>query len=503
MRFLFFFLVCFQLSAQIPEPLKIAIEQQNDSVYLGSEPDGLVRLGEKKAFPTAIGHAYDVTGNQTGQVYKVSNPNPSGPGSLAAAKNIGDNWTIQFNISGIIDMDDVDMTFRGNNLTFAFETAPSPGITLKGGAILIRGSNVVIRHGRFREGYSANTSIRSPFKAGPDATSGNISGLILDHCVLGWSTDQNYSVGGAVNSFTKLTLQNSLVHEGILPNSYATIIGNNTKEVSMIKNLFHSNKARIPESPNGQFEPSWEFLNNLVYNYERASTASFGSTADVVNNVYHSIGTNPPRGNLSYQGEFWDGTGTDTRLAIGAGRVHDSGNIQLGTNTFGMYDQQWDEEHQPTRGVPSSYEPIPAGEVVSYVLNDTGATAFPDPVRDRLITEYTNLQGDRSISNESEVGGFPTIAENFYEDYWASGDRVSQEFKDTYAFSDDMSKPVTFTINGMVFDNRTYDGGTYVNGDGETQNEYIGGTWTGGYNYTWWDFFRFWKAKDFEPEKWP
>ena len=463
--------------------------------------EGVKRLGERKAFPTALGGGAYTSGNTTSNVYMITNLNGdvegNVPGSLAGAKNLS-NVTIQSNVAGYITFPKKTASFRGENVTFAFETAPAPGITLRFGTIAMNGSEMIMRHFKGRRGYG-DKDVEVGKKPLKTITEGaNINNQIIDHSSLSWTIDENWATGDDVNyDLSNFTYQNVLSGEAI--NRYGILINRGGNNLSFLRSAFIHIGNRIPESTHGEENPQWELINNLIYNYDRPTVASFGSYANVINNVYKAKET-PAIPNMTYH------RGYDDRVAklysSSDGAVFSEGNLQIGNQPYGMENSIWTANKAANRLNPSTYMPIPANEVEAAILYDVGATAWPDPVDTRLINEYNTNTGIRVIANEAEVGGFPAMANTAHPSgYWATGNRVSQAFKDAHGFTDDMAKPDFFTVNGLTFDNREFSGGSYIR-EGVTVFEYQGGALTGKNLYTWWDIFRFELAKDFETYKW-
>jgi len=108
------------------------------------------------AFPGAEGFGSYTKGAYGGSVdptiYRITNLNQDGYGSLNAALEdaIGPRIII-FEVSGNIEL--TDFIYVKNPYVYvAGQTAPSPGITLKGGGIVIKTHDVVIQHIRIRVG---------------------------------------------------------------------------------------------------------------------------------------------------------------------------------------------------------------------------------------------------------------------------------------------------------------------------------------------------------------
>lgn len=145
-----------------------------------------VQASPLPAFPGAEGFATYSTGGRGGDVYQVTNLNPKGPGSFDEAISTvpPQGRTIVFSVSGFIPISKARLT--SSKVTIAGQTAPGGGICLKGSSFTISGSDVVIRHLRFRHGHDGN---------GGDCINpdGGADRLIIDHCDVMFSNDENLS----------------------------------------------------------------------------------------------------------------------------------------------------------------------------------------------------------------------------------------------------------------------------------------------------------------------
>ena len=111
---------------------------------------GLAAAAEntKKVFPFGIG----TTGGLGGQVIRVTNLEKEGPGSLREALDTKGPRIIVFEVGGVINLGWSGIAVREPFLTIAGQTAPSPGITLIKGGIVIRTHDVIFRHCIIAEG---------------------------------------------------------------------------------------------------------------------------------------------------------------------------------------------------------------------------------------------------------------------------------------------------------------------------------------------------------------
>src|SRR5690606_19006786 len=110
--------------------------------------------GALPVIPGAAGYGVDTPAGRGGQVHRVTNLNASGAGSLKACVDASGPRVCVFEVSGTIRMD-ADLPIRNPYITIAGQTAPSPGVMLRGGAIWVQASDVLIQHLRVRAGDSS------------------------------------------------------------------------------------------------------------------------------------------------------------------------------------------------------------------------------------------------------------------------------------------------------------------------------------------------------------
>jgi len=395
----------------VDETITYTVETENENGTTDSQ-EGTVTItnnyGELKAFPTAEGYGKYTTGGRGGKVIHVTNLNDSGSGSLREAIHAKGKRTVVFDVSGYINLRG-QISISNPDITIAGQTAPGGGITIRGASLSVITSNVIIRHLRIRPGYNA-VDDSDCINIRAKADNRNIDGVIIDHCSLSWSKDENLAFDAASrntnNSIKNVTVQNCINSEAL--NHYAVLMGRKLGRVSLIKNLFANNNNRIPESTYGYTPESYEFNNNIIYNYNRPTTICYGVNIDVIGNVYKAKST-PAVPNLQYSRnniENPNGKASD-------GKIFSIDNLQIGTNPKGMTNRGWQDNNRSSRVLKDSpYNPIPANNLEQSLLSNVGANVFNDPVDSRIINEYMNYGGKRGPRHESEVGGYPSLAEN-------------------------------------------------------------------------------------------
>lgn len=444
-----------QSQEPINESITYTVETENDDGTIDSQ-EGTVTItnsyGELKAFPTAEGYGKYSKGGRGGYVIHVTNLNDSGPGSLRDAIHAKGKRTIVFDVSGYINLRG-QIAIDNPYITIAGQTAPGEGITLRGGGLTVRTSDVIIRHLRIRPGSNAEKSTDCiNIRAHSDNL--NIKGVIIDHCSLSWSKDENLAFDSSSkktnNSIKNVTVQNCINSEAL--NYYAVLMGRKLGKISLIRNLFANNNNRIPESTYGYTEESYEFNNNIIYNYGRPTKICFGVNVDVIGNIYKANAI-PQVPNLQYSRnsiENPDGKASD-------GKIFSIDNLQIGTNPKGMTNQGWRDNNRSSRVLTDSpYKPIASNTLEKTLLSNVGANVFMDPVDSRIISEYINNGGIRGPRNESEVGGYPTLAENRHTDNYDS-DRDGMADK--------------WELTNELDPNNSDDGKADRNGDGYTNLE--------------------------------
>jgi hypothetical protein len=215
--------------------------------------------------PQGSGFGMDTPAGRGGTVIKVTNLNESGAGSLRACVEASGPRVCVFEVSGTIKMTR-DLIIRNPKITIAGQTAPSPGINLRGAAIWINASDVLMQHLRIRIGDDSS----GPDPGNRDALKISatddkpISRVVIDHCSFAWSIDEVASLIGAWDNITLSNnifgqpLNDSIHPEG--PHGYGVLLEDG--KAAFIGNLFVSNRDRNPHSRAAQLL----FANNLVYN---------------------------------------------------------------------------------------------------------------------------------------------------------------------------------------------------------------------------------------------
>ncbi|MEK0316161.1 hypothetical protein [Cohnella sp. 56] len=403
------------------------------------------------AFPGAQGGGAISTGGRGGTIIKVTNLNDSGPGSLRACATATGTRTCVFTVGGTINLQST-ILITNPNLTIAGQTAPGGGILLKGTAmstnmlmvgVVGQDANVVIRYLRLRKGYNPNGD-----DSGGAIEIFNGNNIILDHLSVSWNQDEGIGVWKSVDISTKnVTSSYNIMAEGLYPHSTGLLAGgeggqDNETDIDMHHNLIMNDTHRNPLLKT----KSSRIVNNITYNQSfYLAQVGGGISADFIGNKYKK---GPLYGVTTYESNFYpheiqafpQAVPYDNNTAHGDPSIYLSGNI--GWNQTSPTGNQWlltskiagENETETGAAIPASWKrttplanttyPIvaePVGNIESSILPTVGASqriscegawvTARDSVDTRLVNQYqTNTGINFVITNESQVGGYPTIA---------------------------------------------------------------------------------------------
>lgn len=221
--------------------------------------------GALPVLPNAAGFGIETPAGRGGKVYRVTNLKDSGEGSLRACVDASGPRVCIFEVSGTIRLGG-DLTIRNPNLTIAGQTAPSPGILLRGAAVRIITSDVLVQHLRVRPGddpSGPNPENRDALKI---ENSVPIKNIVVDHCSFAWAIDETASLW---SGYDNVTLSNNIFAEALNDSlhpkgrhGYGVLFGPQNGKVTFVGNLLAHTNDRNPLSRAAQLV----MVNNVVYN---------------------------------------------------------------------------------------------------------------------------------------------------------------------------------------------------------------------------------------------
>jgi len=359
----------------------------------------------------------DTPGGSGGRVIKVTTLEPSGPGSLTEALAATGPRIVVFEVGGVIDLALARVSLTEPFVTIAGQTAPSPGITLIRGGLVIRTHDVVVQHLRFRMG-DAGTAPASGFE--PDVTTDGAGAynIVVDHCSVAWGVDENLSVSGPrldgpEATSRRITLSHNIIAEGLRnsvhekgAHSMGTLVHDHCTDVAVVGNLYAHNDERNPWFKGFA---TGVIVNNVVYNPGR-----WAMRLGPVDTEWAASGIVPGPPRVSIVGNYMrHGSNTPPTLAMvgsnsrGSAYLDDNiavtvtgGDAPIAASTVTVLTERpaW----------PEWLEARAAASVLDWVTASAGARPKDrDSVDQRIVGAV--LAGEGALVNsQDEVGGYPT-----------------------------------------------------------------------------------------------
>lgn len=358
-----------------------------------------IDMGELLAFPGAEGFGKNTTGGRGGKVIHVTNLNDSGTGSLREALEQKGPRTVVFDVGGDIFLTGMQLAIGSSNgdLTIAGETAPFPGITVRGdnisdssygGTLDISGSNIIIRYISVRENNNNRTdndAIRLR----------NVSGMrniILDHVSMSNGSDENFSVTDVTNA----TVQNCMLTNS--DTAYNFLFATDNFNFSFIANYNSHTQSRNALVGFGINSESSEWLNNIFYGYEGGMNMVYGNRVDVIGNIYKSFVDNLP----DYETIKWNPNNYNNPTAsITNGAFYVGDNFQLNPHKFDLYGSRVKENGLQQRAITNSLVSFWVSTVTDieervFGRNLPGNSLHQDKLDEEAILDYFNNTGSFS-----------------------------------------------------------------------------------------------------------
>ncbi len=325
-----------------------------------------------------------------------------------------------FEVGGVITLKS-DLRISDGYVTIAGQTAPSPGIMLKGYGVRITTSNVLMQHLAIRVGDDGRSADGSWDNADALQIIGSGSShIVIDHCSLSWGIDENVSVWAS--NARNITFSNNLIGEGLMDSvhtkgvhSKGLLIGgesNNPKNIAIVGNLFAHNLDRNPQLKGGT---SSFIANNLVYNYGGNPYTEYGSNltrnyvsektlATFIGNVYVD---GPDTPSSCYVIAANSTLTSDSKIY-----VSDNHNMTRSSYLLNSSAKTFQVSSQPISN--ADYVPLASDQVVDSVLTYVGSRpAQRDAVDARVVREVLAGTGSRKNSSAGLWPSYPASSRSF------------------------------------------------------------------------------------------
>jgi len=388
--------------------------------------------------PGAAGFGMDTKAGRGGTVYKVINLNADGAGSLKACIDATGARTCVFEVSGAIRITS-DLTIRNGQLRIAGQTAPSPGIMIRGAAIKVTASDVLIQHIRVRTGddpNGPNPDNRDSLKI-EGASTKPVQNVVIDHCSFSWAIDEVASTWGPHDNITFTNnifaepLDDSLHPQydgtGVMPHGYGVLFGPaDGSSITFVGNLMAHIVARNPLSRATELV----MVNNVVYDrgkigVDLQSQDGRVSKTSVVGNVFQrgpsfSRNTRPIIVRTSSRYSLLPGS----RVYVYDNSAPDSGSSYsaLVTLTGGdVIPNLMTQTNAPVWNTGLVARKTADSAVYNRVLSFAGARPTDrDSVDKRIVASVRNRTGqiincvspNGTTRCNKNAGGWPTLAQN-------------------------------------------------------------------------------------------
>lgn len=392
-------------------------------------------------------------------IYKVTNLNDSGPGSLRdALVNQLSPKVIIFEVSGNIALQSpiklggvfgAEGETKGSYITIAGQTAPSPGITIKDYGIGIDRNchDILIQHIRIRPGDTSFYDIgcdEDPPRV--DCVKGGIAdpmglsdkydtgkgwvpthNIVIDHCSFSWGGDMNFQTGT-----NNLTFSNNIISEGL--NSPLHPKGQHSKglaifaqnsgttgchNVAVLQNLLAYNVDRNPLVDSGKVVVANNYIQGVKWGIrvdDHEDGEGFVQVSIAGNYIVEA--TTPMY--------FCLGVESESRIFV-AGDNYFRGQVRTDPWNDGISDieerlhfgkpdsdiPEWAKVSSPPVW-PEGYTIMSALDVKNFIFSHAGAQPIDrDQVDERVINKVKSGIGVSGIiESQADVGGWPNLAQN-------------------------------------------------------------------------------------------
>ena len=394
------------------------------------------------SWPQGADWAADTDGGRGGEIIPVTTLDADGEGSLRAALEAEGPRIVVFEVGGVIDLDGQAITIDDPDLTVAGQTAPSPGVTIIRGGLVIAADDVIVQHLRIRPGDFGEDRMSG---RDIDAISTNAaSNVIVDHCTLTWATDENLSASGPrfdgenpdgwrQGASNRITFSHNLIAEGLSHATHAkgehskgSLIHDNTDAILLYGNLYAHNVERSPLFKGGV---RGAVANNFIYNPGQRAI-HYNLQGLEWGEVPAEDGHMSVVGNVMRHGpDTWEGLPLVMIGGDGDLELYARGNLSVDrmgepvealTGRYTTSAWRIIESDAPRRPL-DGLDLLNAEQVEPYVLASAGARPWDRDAHDvRVFADIAEGRG-AIIDSQEEVGGYPDYPETrreFDPDLW-------------------------------------------------------------------------------------
>ena len=373
-----------------------------------------VPSGEQLAFPGAEGFGRFARGGRGGDVCHVTTLADSGAGSLRDCVSRGDR-TVVFEVGGWITLAS-NLGITVDRLTIAGQTAPGGGIGVRGRKLSIGGDDIILRFLRVRHGTIATTDRNDAM-----AVSSAASNVIVDHCSIGFGTDENFSMPGDEGVGPRdFTVQWSVIAWGLQRNNHSAGSLLTASNTTIHHSIYAFSGTRNPKARSEDGRPL-DFVNNVIYGWNAPDPVGEAQGWSISKQPFLLADSANGTHNANAVGNYFISHGTQTAAqAFVSGRANEAGeptfNLYFEDNLLdGNANQRLDASKDDWTMVGTATrraERLTAPKVCTdaapmafeRVMEQAGATR---PMRDEVdaaLVSAIRAQGGKKIQDEHDLG---------------------------------------------------------------------------------------------------
>jgi hypothetical protein len=346
-------------------------------------------------------------------VCHVTTLEDSGSGSLRDCVSAGDR-TVVFDVSGWITLSS-NLGITVNNLTLAGQTAPGGGIGVRGQKVSIAGNDIIMRFMRVRRG-----TVKTGDRNDAMAINSKSNRVIVDHCSIGFGTDENLSMPGDEGVGPRdLTVQWTVIAWGLQRNNHSAGSLLTANGTSLHHSIYAFNGTRNPKA-RSQDGAVLDFVNNLVYGWNApdpvgemmgwsiskqafllADTANGEHRANAVGNYFIAHGMRAAESAFS--------SGSKNEAGMPTFHLYFEDNLLDGNanGTLDVSKSDWSmvgtAEQLPARLAAPKVCTHKATEAYEHVLKYVGASVPARDEVDAALVEAIRTQGGNKIQDEHDL----------------------------------------------------------------------------------------------------
>ena len=397
--------------------------------------------GPLAVIPGLVGYGVTETvAGRGGAIMRVTNLNDSGAGSLRACVAASEPRVCVFEISGTIVLNS-RLDILNPFITIAGQTAPTPGIILRGDGLLVWNTHdALIQHLQIRPGDGtapSNTVCGQRSAIGVAAENGKSAyNIVYDHISAGWATDQTVGIWGQNATNAKIynvTLSNSIFSEALNNSCHdkgahpmGPLIGDGASKVTVVNNILAQQIYRNPLLNTGMTDGI--VVNNFI-RYSIAGNAMISRPGDNTAQPITVPTNGPATAKIYAKDNSFNGVSTNFD----------------GVGSYGTVTASMNAASPPIWN--TGMTAMASSMVEAYTSKNAGTRpASRDPIDARVLI-YIKNRGGVDIDSPNDVGGYPSYAVNT-RTFAAPANPNADDNKNGYTNLEEVLQQMAATVEG-------------------------------------------------------